>query len=89
MKYMKWKDLEPGDVLRISDEFLRSKNYTEFFDKYKDKDLIISKIEFAPQRIIIYDQFNDGFWDISYNGFDMYTTNEILLFKIIKLKETL
>ena len=89
MKYMEWKDLEPGDVIRFSDEFLECyKDNPTFYNKYKDIDLIISKIGFTTQYIEICDQFNDGFWDISYDGASIYSDCKILPFKIIKLKET-
>ena len=87
MRYMKWRDLEPGDVIRFSDEYLEHyKDSPTFYNKYKDIDLIISKIGFTIQWIEIYDQFNDGGWCITYDGASIYG-HKILPFKIIKLKE--
>ena len=89
MKYMHWRDLEPGDVLQVSDELLEYYKYSPtFYDRFKDTDLTIRAIKFTPQWIKIYDQFSDGYWTIGYDGTDTYRT-KILTLKIIKLKETL
>ena len=52
MKYMKWSDLKPGDVLRYTDNFIRFRlTYTRGFNY--DKDLIIDEVSIENNSIII------------------------------------
>ena len=91
MKYMKWRDLQPGDVIRYNDEFLEylktRDGHGDFYNEYKNKDFIINEVYCGKDYIII---CADNFCinsDISYNG-NCYRS-QLLKFKIVKIKETL
>ena len=96
MKYMYWRDLKPGDIIRFTDEYLRFLEKSDLIDKCDYEcdydlynDLHIMCIKNCYDRIKIY-FFNDSMpWVIHHDGLDYCNDIVGLKFKIIKLKERL
>lgn len=97
---MKWTDLEPGDIIRLNEEFVKS--YAKFPDKdvenswvgdIKDKEIIVEKIIVYPNKkdisIVLYQQpvYSVG---VDQNDGTLWKTDiasGIPVFKIVRLKE--
>lgn len=88
---MKWEDLEPGDVVKLSKKFYKNldRQYKEIFIKYIDKDLIVRSIEkkggygiiiaFMDIELLSVDINYDGsFWD-----YKVYISTPV--FEIVRL----
>lgn len=86
---MKWTDLEVGDVLRVTDNFVVQSKITGWGRKYVNKDLTITKIYEDEKYLIIH--FNNSFnkWNIHKDGtfWDIHSFGEIIPFEIVKLRD--
>lgn len=84
---MKWSDLEPGDIIRVTEHF-RTKEWN--IDKHwANKDLIVSKIDVRDddlgKYIVIWCDNNKYNFHVLLNGQPMYYEEENEYFNIIKL----
>lgn len=63
MEHMKWEDLEPGDVLKINEEFESGVLYPKFdwISKYSNRELTVISV-----KKVLYGSRNDLLLVISY-----------------------
>lgn len=87
---MKWEDLEPGDVIKVTNKVRTRGNYTK--EDWANKDLIVSKIytkedDYYPTHVVIWCDNNQYNFHILLNGCHMHCESLGIFFDIIKLRE--
>ena len=92
MKYMKWSDLQPGDVLQFTDEYLDLKDISRFCIQHKNIGLIIDEIKYYKNHMTVsfFNTISTTQWLINYDGSNAGVGNsEVIKFKVIKINEVL
>lgn len=83
---MEWKDLLPGDKIKLSKETIRNRNSESWFDDFKNLTLVIKSVTFLCEGEIHIEVSPRGGFDISYDG-DSVNYFGIPLFEVVELCE--